>query len=112
MKEQNTITQMRRGILEFCIVQLISQGEIYSAELINRLKDAHLIVTEGTLYPLLSRLRKAEILEYRWEESQSGPPRKYYALAEKGKSFLEALDKAWNEIETSVHLIKQGEDNE
>ena len=112
VNKQNTITQMRRGILEFCILTLISDGDIYSAELIDRLKKANLLVTEGTLYPLLSRLRKAELLQYRWEESQSGPPRKYYSLTAKGKSFLDSLDKAWKEIEESVQMIRKGKTDE
>ena len=112
MNEQNTITQMRRGILEFCIITLISKGEIYSAELIQSLKSASLLVAEGTLYPLLSRLRKAELLDYRWEESQSGPPRKYYSLTKKGMSFLQTLDEAWDDINLSVLNIKKGNPDE
>ena len=112
MKEQNTISQMRRGILEFCIISLISKGEIYSAELIKSLKAANLLVAEGTLYPLLSRLRKAELLDYRWEESPSGPPRKYYSLTENGKTFLETLDLAWSEIESSVTMIREGKNEQ
>ena len=110
MKEQTTISQMRRGILEFCIISLISKGDIYSAELIDALKSANLLVAEGTLYPLLSRLRKASVLDYRWEESPSGPPRKYYTLTETGKDFLNTLDTAWGEIVTSVTQIREGND--
>lgn len=112
MKEQNTISQMRRGILEFCIISLISKGDIYSAELIGSLKSANLLVAEGTLYPLLSRLRKAELLDYRWEESPSGPPRKYYSLTDSGKEFLKSLDTAWSEIELSVTQIREGNDEQ
>jgi PadR family transcriptional regulator PadR len=108
MNEQSTISQMRRGILEYCILSLISKGDIYSAELIGSLKDAKLLVTEGTLYPLLSRLRKAGLLDYRWEESPYGAPRKYYTLTAKGKDFLILLDGAWNEIEGSVSSIRKG----
>jgi PadR family transcriptional regulator PadR len=107
MIEQNTITQMRRGVLEFCILSLIAKGDIYSAELITTLKSANLLVTEGTLYPLLSRLRKAELLDYRWEESPFGAPRKYYTLTSAGKEFLDMLNEAWNEIDLSVKLIRE-----
>ena len=108
MDAKNTITQMRRGILEFCIVSLLAEQEIYTAELIKRLKAANLIVTDGTLYPLLNRLQKAELLQYRWEESDSGPPRKYYALTEQGMSYLEQLDSAWMDITESVESIRRG----
>lgn len=103
---------MRRGILEFCIVSLLADHEIYTAELITRLKAANLIVTEGTLYPMLNRLQKGELLQYRWEESDSGPPRKYYSLTEQGAAFLEQLDSAWQDITTSVETIRRGEESE
>lgn len=108
MQAQNTIPQMRRGILEFCIVGLLADHEVYTAELIDRLKAAKLLVTDGTLYPLLNRLQKAGILQYRWEESESGPPRKYYSLTEEGIAFLAELDSAWSDIEESVKLIRRG----
>ncbi|MCO7223043.1 PadR family transcriptional regulator [Pleionea sp. CnH1-48] len=99
---------MRRGILEFCIVSLLADHEIYTAELINRLKAANLIVTDGTLYPLLNRLQKAELLQYRWEESESGPPRKYYSLTEAGLTYRQSLDEAWQGITDSVESIRKG----
>jgi PadR family transcriptional regulator PadR len=112
MESKNTITQMRRGILEFCIVSLLADNHIYTAELIKRLKAANLIVTDGTLYPLLNRLQKANLLQYKWVESDAGPPRKYYSLTETGKSFLAQLDVAWQDITTSVETIRKGQHNE
>jgi len=112
MEAKNTISQMRRGILEFCIVSLLAEQEIYTAELINRLKTANLIVTDGTLYPMLNRLQKAQLLQYRWEESDSGPPRKYYSLTETGKTYLNKLDMAWQDMTESVESIREGNHNE
>ena len=112
MESKNTITQMRRGILEFCIVSLLADKEIYTADLIKQLKAANLIVTDGTLYPLLNRLQKSELLKYSWVESDSGPPRKYYALTEQGKAFLAHLDSAWQGITDSVETIRKGQQSE
>ena len=112
MKAQNTISQMRRGILEFCIISLLADNEIYTAELIDRLKAADLLVTDGTLYPLLNRLQKADILQYRSVDSESGPPRKYYSLTEEGHAVLKDLDGAWQEIHGSVEMIRRGNDSE
>lgn len=112
MEAKNTITQMRRGILEFCIVSLLADHEIYTAELIDRLKSANLIVTDGTLYPLLNRLQKGELLQYRWAESESGPPRKYYSLTAAGVTYLNELDTAWQDITGSVQTILRGNQSE
>lgn len=107
MNAQNTQSQMRKGILEYCIISIIAKNEIYTSELIDQLKKAKLIVAEGTLYPLLSRLRKMELLAYRWEESASGPPRKYYTITDKGHEFLNELDTTWVEIKESVQIINR-----
>jgi len=112
MEAKNTITQMRRGILEFCIVSILADSEIYTAELIKRLKTANLIVTDGTLYPLLNRLQKSGLLQYRWVESESGPPRKYYSLTETGVEYLKSLDTAWQDVTASVETIRRGNDDE
>jgi len=112
MKAQNTISQMRRGILEFCIISLLADNEIYTAQLIDRLKAANLLVTDGTLYPLLNRLQKAQILQYSWVESESGPPRKYYSLTDEGREVLKDLDGAWQDINGSVEMIRRGNDSE
>lgn len=105
MKVENTIIQMRKGILEFCVLYIISEKEVYASDLIEKLKKSKMMVVEGTLYPLLTRLKNAELLEYNWVESQSGPPRKYYKLTSKGKKFLKELTTTWTEISESVHLI-------
>lgn len=103
MKIDNTKAQMRKGILEFCILQLLSAEEMYPSDIIAELKKAKLIVVEGTLYPLLTRLKNAGILEYRWEESKSGPPRKYYKLTPEGEIFLNDLKTTWEELKTAVN---------
>ena len=105
MNLDNTVIQMRKGILEYCILLVISRGEIYASDLIEELKDAQIIVVEGTLYPLLNRLHKANILEYTWKESSSGPPRKYYRLAKTGTNFLGKMDATWNGLSKSVASI-------
>ena len=98
MNTENTKAQMRKGILEFCILSLINNKEMYVSDLIDELKKGKLDVVEGTLYPLLTRLKNGEFLAYRWEESTSGPPRKYYQITEKGKTFLAELQNTWNEL--------------
>jgi PadR family transcriptional regulator PadR len=102
---ENTKAQMRKGVLEFCIMSVMEGGEVYPSDIINKLKDSKLIVVEGTLYPLLTRLKNAGLLTYRWVESKSGPPRKYYTLTPIGKKFLEELASEWNSlVETVKHL--------
>lgn len=105
MNTENTKAQMRKGILEFCILSLINRREMYVSDLIEELKNGKLDVVEGTLYPLLTRLKNAEFLSYRWEESTGGPPRKYYQVTEKGKKFLEELQLTWDELTNSVQQI-------
>ena len=98
---------MRKGILEFCILHIISRGEVYASDMLEELTSAKIIVVEGTLYPLLTRLRKAGLVEYKWVESTSGPPRKYYKLTEEGFTFLGQLDNTWDElIESTTRIIK------
>lgn len=106
MNVDNAKSQMRKGMLEYCVLLLLHQAPSYSASIINRLKKAELIVVEGTLYPLLSRLKKDGLLSYEWKESPQGPPRKYYALTEDGEKFLHELDGAWCEIARTVKLVK------
>ncbi len=105
MKLENTKAQMRKGILEFCILSILDKKEAYPSEVIEALKDAKLIVVEGTLYPLLTRLKNAELLTYRWEESPSGPPRKYYSLTKMGRAFLEELSGTWADLNKAVNKI-------
>jgi PadR family transcriptional regulator PadR len=105
MKVENTQVQMRKGILEFCILHIISRGEVYASDMLNELTSARIMVVEGTLYPLLTRLRKAELVEYKWVESTSGPPRKYYKITGDGKEFLGQLDGTWDELLNSTKKI-------
>lgn len=105
MNTENTKAQMRKGILEFCILSLINSREMYVSDLIEELKKGKLDVVEGTLYPLLTRLKNAEFLTYRWEESTGGPPRKYYQITEKGIMFLRELANTWKELTESVEQI-------
>jgi PadR family transcriptional regulator, regulatory protein PadR len=107
MKVDNTVAQMRKGVLEYCILAIISGGEIYASDIIDKLKEAKLLVVEGTLYPLLTRLKNAGLLNYKWVESQQGPPRKYYELTETGRIFLNELNEAWNDLTFSVNTTTQ-----
>lgn len=107
MNIENTKAQMRKGILEFCILSLLKNEDLYTSEILDKLKNAKLLVVEGTVYPLLTRLKNEELLGYRWEESTSGPPRKYYTLTEKGKEVIIELGKTWNELANAVHQITQ-----
>lgn len=105
MNVENTQAQMRKGILEFCILSILNQHEAYPSEILEQLKKAKLIVVEGTLYPLLTRLKNMELLTYRWEESTSGPPRKYYSITDSGKKSLQALQTTWNELQHAVEIL-------
>jgi len=105
MNVENTIVQMRKGIIEFCVLQIISRGEVYTSDLIKELTEAHMVVVEGTLYPLLTRLKNMGLLEYKWVESNAGPPRKYYMLTEKGREILVPLADTWNDIVNSTAKI-------
>tara|TARA_B100000780_G_scaffold264464_1_gene219136 strand:- start:317 stop:652 length:336 start_codon:yes stop_codon:yes gene_type:complete len=107
MKIENTKAQMRKGVLEFCILSILKKEEAYPSDIIAQLKKSKMIVVEGTIYPLLTRLKNAAILEYRWEESKSGPPRKYYSLSTKGEELLIELDETWNELVEAVKLTTQ-----
>jgi PadR family transcriptional regulator PadR len=106
MIAENTQTQMRKGILEYCVLLIISKGEIYASDIISELKAARLLVVEGTLYPLLTRLKNNGLLSYNWVESTSGPPRKYYVLTEAGKDILNQLDNTWNELSSAIDTAK------
>jgi PadR family transcriptional regulator PadR len=105
---ENTQTQMRKGILEYCILSIISRGEIYASDIISELKKAKLLVVEGTLYPLLTRLKNNGLLSYNWQESTSGPPRKYYILSPAGLEVLNRLDKTWEELAYAVKISMDG----
>lgn len=101
----NLKSQMRKGMLEFCVLLLLSRSDAYASEIIVKMKESHLIVMEGTLYPLLTRLKNDGLLSYRWEESQSGPPRKYYSITDLGRRFISELHKSWDELSNTVTLL-------
>jgi PadR family transcriptional regulator, regulatory protein PadR len=105
MNTDNAQAQMRKGVLEFCILSILSHGDAYASDIINELKKSKLIVVEGTLYPLLTRQKNAGLLSYRWEESQQGPPRKYYALTDTGRAYLKELTDSWTELVEAVNSI-------
>lgn len=105
MKIENTKAQMRKGVLEFCILSVLKDGEAYTSDILETLKDAKMLVVEGTIYPLLTRLKNEGLLSYRWEESTSGPPRKYYDLTETGKLFLTELNDTWAELQQAVNKV-------
>jgi PadR family transcriptional regulator PadR len=105
MNVENVQAQMRKGVLEYCILSILSKNDAYATDIINKLKESKLIVVEGTLYPLLTRQKNAGLLSYRWEESFQGPPRKYYALTDTGRDFLKELDTSWNELVDAVNSI-------
>lgn len=107
MKIENTKAQMRKGVLEYCILTLLKDKDAYTSEILLQLKDAKLLVVEGTIYPLLTRLKNAGLLSYRWEESNAGPPRKYYALTETGTLFLKELTHTWEELVKAVNTVTQ-----
>lgn len=105
MKIENTKAQMRKGVLEYCILSILQDGEAYTSDILDTLKDAKMLVVEGTIYPLLTRLKNAGLLAYRWEESTSGPPRKYYDLTETGTLFLNELTTTWGELQLAVNKV-------
>ena len=105
MNIENTKAQMRKGVLEYCILSIINGEDKYASEILDSLKNAKMLVVEGTIYPLLTRLKNAGLLAYRWEESTSGPPRKYYTLTETGALFLKELNSTWDELKNAVQLV-------
>jgi PadR family transcriptional regulator, regulatory protein PadR len=106
MNTDNAKAQMRKGILEYCILLILSKKDMYPSDIINQLKKVEMIVVEGTLYPLLMRQKNAGLLTYRWEESTQGPPRKYYSITEQGSKILEELDNSWKELVNSIESLK------
>ncbi|MBO5699560.1 MAG: PadR family transcriptional regulator [Bacteroidaceae bacterium] len=107
MNIENAKSQLRKGMLDYCVLLLLKNGPAYANDIVSRLKEANLIVVEGTLYPLLMRLKKENLLSYNWQESTMGPPRKYYALTPEGEQFLTELNKAWNELAASVIQLQE-----
>ncbi|MDD4646566.1 MAG: PadR family transcriptional regulator [Bacteroidales bacterium] len=106
-KIENAKAQMRKGVLEYCILTIMNQQDCYATDILRILKDARLIVVEGTLYPLLTRQKNAGLLSYRWEESPQGPPRKYYKLTDAGREFLKELDSSWEDLVKAVAFINK-----
>jgi PadR family transcriptional regulator, regulatory protein PadR len=107
MKLDNTKAQMRKGVLEYCILLVLDGEPLYASDIIQALKEAKMIVVEGTLYPLLTRLKNDGLLAYRWEESTQGPPRKYYELTDRGRKFLNELEISWSELVDAVGKIRK-----
>src|SRR5436190_4982258 len=105
MNIENTQSQMRKGILEFCILSIIRRGEAYHSDIVDEMRGCNLQILEGTLYPLITRLKNSEMLSNRWVDSNSGPPRKYFMLTEKGEAFYKELEKIWNELSNAVNAL-------
>ncbi|MBQ7609489.1 MAG: PadR family transcriptional regulator [Bacteroidales bacterium] len=103
----NVRSQMRKGVLEYCILCILNKKEAYASSMIDELKAANMIVVEGTLYPLLIRQKNQGLLSYRWEESTQGPPRKYYVITDKGREQLAGMDAAWNELVETIETLKK-----
>lgn len=112
MNIENTQSQMRKGILEFCILSIIRRGEAYPSDIVEEMRSVNLQIFEGTLYPLLTRLKNAEMLTYRWVESNSGPPRKYFMLTEKGENFYKELEQTWDELSNGVNTLTSKKQDE
>ena len=106
MNIENAKSQMRKGMLEYCVLLLLKHRPSYASDIIQQLKNAELLVVEGTLYPLLTRLKNDGLLQYEWQESTQGPPRKYYALSPQGEEFLEGLDAAWTELSNTINYLQ------
>ena len=109
---ENIKTQMRKGVIEYCVLSILSRGDSYTPEIIAALKESEMIVVEGTLYPILTRQKNAGLLTYRWQESTQGPPRKYYMLTEEGRRQLALLDEAWDQMVEQIRIIRHGERTE
>ncbi len=112
MNIENTQSQMRKGIFEFCILSVIRRGEAYPSDIVEEMRAANLQILEGTLYPLLTRLKNADMLTYRWVESNSGPPRKYFSLTPKGETFFGELEQTWNELSNGVNALTSRKNGE
>ena len=111
MNVENIQSQMKKGVLEFCILTIIVRGEVYPADIVEELEQKGMPILEGTLYPLLTRLNKAGYLDYRWVESQSGPPRKYFSMNQNGQAFYSALENTWIDLVSAVERITQQSKN-
>lgn len=106
MAENQNQSQMRKGMLDYCILLIINKQRSYASDILSALKDADLIVVEGTLYPLLTRLKNSSLLTYAWQESTQGPPRKYYEITDEGKATLQSLNESWNELQNAITKLQ------
>ena len=106
MSLENAKSQMRKGILEYCVLCVIERGTIYSSDIIEQLKEVKMLVAEGTLYPLLTRLKNAELVGYQWVESTQGPPRKYFKITDSGKAYVKELDQTWQDLIETIKALK------
>lgn len=111
MNVENTQSQMKKGVLEYCILAIIKRGEAYPGDITDEMRAAGMDILEGTLYPLLNRLKNADVLSYRWVESSSGPPRKYFSLTEKGERFYSLLEITWRELSSGVEAVTTNKNN-
>ncbi len=111
MNTENAKSQMRKGMLEYCVLLLLKRRPSYASDIIQQLKNAELLIVEGTLYPLLTRLKNDGLLHYEWQESTQGPPRKYYALSPQGEEFLDSLEEAWVELSNTITYLKNIDSN-
>ena len=109
MKDDNAKVQMRKGIMDYCVLAILANGDSYAPKIIQELKAAEMIVVEGTLYPILTRQKNAGYLTYRWEESPQGPPRKYYSLTDAGRRYLASLDEAWDNLVEQIDRIRHNQ---
>ena len=107
LNTENIRSQMRKGVLEYCILSILDKKEAYASAIIEELKGANMIVVEGTLYPMLIRLKNQGALTYRWEESPQGPPRKYYCISKDGRSLLREMDASWTDLVETIKTLKQ-----
>ena len=107
MNAENVKSQMRKGVLEYCILLILEKEPAYTSDIIQKLQEAKLIVVEGTLYPLLTRLKNSGLLSYQWIESTQGPPRKYYKLTQDGEAFLKELENSWQELNDTINHTKE-----
>ena len=107
MNAENVKSQLRKGVLEYCILLILEKEPAYTSDIIQKLQEAKLIVVEGTLYPLLTRLKNSGLLSYQWIESTQGPPRKYYKLTQDGEAFLKELENSWQELNDTINHIKE-----
>ena len=113
LRLDNVQAQMRKGVLDYCILLVIARGtEVYASDILAALKSSNLLVVEGTVYPLLARLTRAEYLSYKWIESTAGPPRKYYSLTPRGREALRQMTEQWVAFTTSINDLRDAHEKD